>query len=109
MEQSFCTVYLGNFFNSPKLIGKLFQKGIYGIYGNETVRGNIKQMPKIINDKQMKRGDFEFSFSGNTMDCKWMDNRSALLLSSALEGMNDILSAQRRQKGFKDQVFDSLP
>ena len=109
MEQSFCTVYFDNCFNSPKLIGKLFQKGIYGIYGNETVRANRKQVPKIINDKQMKRGDFEFLFSGNTMDCKWMDNRSVLLLSSALEGMNDILSAQWREKGFKDQVFDPCP
>ena len=35
------------------------------------------------------------------MDCKWMDNRSVLLLSSALEGMNDILSVQRRENGSK--------
>ena len=35
------------------------------------------------------------------MACKWMDNRSVLLLSSALEGMNDILSVQRREKGSK--------
>ena len=31
LEQSFCTVYFDNFFNSPKVIEKLFQKGIYGI------------------------------------------------------------------------------
>ena len=31
LERSFCTVYFDNFFNSPKLIEKLFQKGIYGI------------------------------------------------------------------------------
>ena len=55
----------------------------------------------MINDKHMKRGDCEFLFSGNTMACKWMDNRSVLLLSSALEGMNDILSFQRREKGSK--------
>ena len=47
----------------------------------------------------MKRGDCEFLFSGNTMACKWMDNWSVLLLSSALERMNDILSVQRREKG----------
>ena len=58
-------------------------------------------MPKMIGDKQMKRGDCEFLFSGNTMACKWMDNRSVLLLSSALEGMNDILSVQRREKSSK--------
>ena len=31
LEQSFCIVYFDNFFNSQKLIEKLFQKGIYGI------------------------------------------------------------------------------
>ena len=31
LEQSFCTVYFDNFFNSPKLIETLFRKGIYVI------------------------------------------------------------------------------
>ena len=35
------------------------------------------------------------------MACKWMGIRSVLLLSSALEGMNEILSVQRREKGSK--------
>ena len=59
LERSFCTVYFDNFFNTPKLIEKLFQKSIYGI---GTVRANRKQMPKMIDDKQMKRGDCEFLF-----------------------------------------------
>ena len=96
LEQSFCTIYSDISFNSPKLIEKLFQKGIYD---TEKVRANRKQMLEMVNHKQMKRGDCEFLFSGNTMACKWMDNRSVLLLSSALEGMNDILSVQRREKG----------
>ena len=66
-------------------------------------------MPKMIDDKQMKRGDCEFLFSGNTMACKWMDNRSVLLLSSALEGMNDILSVQRREKGSKTKSSVPCP
>ena len=84
------------FFNSPKLIEKLFQKGIYGI---ETVWANIKQMSEMIDDKQMKRGDCEFLFSGNTVTSKLMDNQSVLLLSSALEEMNDILSVQGKENG----------
>ena len=96
LEQSFCTVYFGSFFNSPKLIEKLFQKDIYGI---GTVRADRKQMPKMIDNKQMKRGDCKFLFSGNTMASKRMGNRSVLLLSSALEEMNNILSVQRREKG----------
>ena len=35
------------------------------------------------------------------MACKWMDSRSVLLLSSALERMNHMLSVQRREKGLK--------
>ena len=58
-------------------------------------------MLKMIDDQQVKRGDCEFLFSGNKMACKWIDNRSVLLLSSALEGMNDILSVQSREKGSK--------
>ena len=98
LEQWFCTVYFDNFLNSPKLIEKLFQKDIYSV---GTVRANRKQMLNMINDKQTKRGDCEFLFSGNTMACKRMDTRSVLLLSYAFEGMNDILSVQRRQKHLK--------
>ena len=58
-------------------------------------------MSKMIDNKRMIRGDCEFLFSGNTMACKWIDNRSVLLSSSALEGMNDKLSVQRRKKGSK--------
>ena len=39
LEQLFCTVYFDNFFISPKLIEKLFQKDIFGI---GTVRANRK-------------------------------------------------------------------
>ena len=55
----------------------------------------------MIDRKQIKRGDCEFLFLGNTVTCKWMDNWSVLFLSSALEGMNDILLVQRREKGSK--------
>ena len=53
-------------------------------------------MSKMIDDKQMKREECEFLFSGNTMAYKWIDNPSVLLSSSSFEGMNDILSVQRR-------------
>ena len=63
----------------------------------------------MMGDKQMKRGDYEFLFSGNTMACKWMDNWSVLLLSSALEGMYDIFSVQRREKGSKIKFLVPCP
>ena len=55
-------------------------------------------MPKMIEDRQMKTGDCDFFFSGNTTACKWIDNQSVLSLSSTLEGMNDILSVEMREK-----------
>ena len=102
LKQSFCVVYFDNFFNSQKLTENLYQKCIYGI---ETVGANRQQMSKMIDNKQMKRGDCKYLFSGNTMACKWLDNRSVLLLSSALEGMNDMLSVQTREKGSKTKYL----
>ena len=66
-------------------------------------------MPKMIDDKLMKRGDRKFLFSGNTVACKWMGNRSVLLSLSALEGMNDILSVQRREKSSKTKSLVPRP
>ena len=66
-------------------------------------------MPKMIDDKQKKRGDCEFLFSDNTMACQWLDNQSVLLLSSVVAGMKDILSVQRRKKGSKTKSSVSCP
>ena len=106
LEGLFYTVYFDIFLNSPKLIEKVFQKGIYDI---GTVQTKRKEMPKMIDNKQMKMGDCEFAFSGNTMDCKWMDNRSVLLLLSTLEGMNDIFSVQKREKSSKTKSLVPCP
>ena len=44
------------------------------------------------------------------MACKWMDNQSVLLLSSAREeGMNEISSVQRREKGLKTKSSVPCP
>ena len=66
-------------------------------------------MPKIINDKQMKNRDCKLLFSGNTVSCKWMNSRSVLLLSSALGGINDILSIKRREMGLKTKFLVPCP
>ena len=64
LEGSFCTVYLDNFFNSPILIEKLFDKNIYAI---GTVRKNRKQLTKMLEDRKIKMGDCEFLYSKNVM------------------------------------------
>ena len=55
----------------------------------------------MIDNKQMKKGDCDFLFLGNAMACEWIANQPVLLLSRAIEKMNDILSVQRRKKGSK--------
>ena len=67
LEQSFYAVYFDDFFNNPKLMEKLFQKGIYGI---RTVPANRKQIPKVISNKQTKRGNSEFLFQV----IQWFEN-----------------------------------
>ena len=66
-------------------------------------------MPKMMDNKQIKGRNCEFLFSGNTMACKWMDDWSVLLLSSALEGMNGILSVQRGENGSKTKSLVPCP
>ena len=78
------------------MIEKLFGKNIYAI---GTARKNKKQMSKILEDKKINRSDCEFLYSKNMMACKLMGNRSVLLESTALEGMDDVPSVQRREKG----------
>ena len=43
------------------------------------------------------------------MAFKWTDNQSVLLLSFALEGKNDILSVQRREKSSKTKSSFPCP
>ena len=55
-------------------------------------------MPKMLEDKRMKRGNCEVLYSKNMMACKWMDNWHVLLVSTALEVMDGVSSVQRREK-----------
>ena len=48
-------------------------------------------------------------FSNKLMACKWMDNRSVLLLSTALEGLNDFSTVQQREKGYKSKSVFPCP
>ena len=84
LEQSFSAVYFDNFFNSPKLTEKLFQKGIYSIgtaHWIELWQSKWQKWSTISRSKGELVSSF---FLGNTMACKWMDNRPVLLSSSDL-------------------------
>ena len=93
LHNSYCTVYFDNFFNSPVLIEKLLDNGIYGV---GTVRSIRKHMPQMRSDKLMKRGDVEFKYSEKVVCCKWYDNKAVLLLGSNIDGMDACSSLQRQ-------------
>ena len=57
LENTHCMLYFDNFFNSPTLVEKLFDKGIYCL---GTVRSDRKNIAVMKKDKDMKRGDVDF-------------------------------------------------
>ena len=87
LNDTYCTLFFDNFFNSSSLVETLYQRGIYGI---STVRKDRKHMPSMVPDKAMKRGDHEFQYSDKAISCKWFDNRAGHLLGSNVEGFDAV-------------------
>ena len=83
LEKNYCIVNFDNFFNIPLLISKLFKKGLYGA---GTAQSGRRGMPALPSNKKMKRRDSDYQFSINVACCKWMDNRSLVMLFSNIEG-----------------------
>ena len=106
LVNSHCTVYFDNFFNSPSLIVKLFEKGLYGI---GTARKDRKGMPEMPNDKKMCRGDFEYQYSDKVGCCKWKDSRAVTMLFSNVQGMESTSNVLRRQKGSASKMQVACP
>ena len=85
LENSYCTVFFDNFFNSPSLITKLYDRGLFGV---GTARKNRVRMPKMVVDRKMRRGDHNYMYSDKVACCKWFDRRSVLMLFSNIKGMS---------------------
>ena len=85
LQNSHCMVFfVDNFFNSPWLTVKLYERGLYGI---GTAWKDRKRMPEMPFDRQIKRADFEYLYSDKIVCCKWLDRRSVAMLFSNAEGM----------------------
>jgi len=69
-------VYMDNYFSSYNLYEILKQNNIYAV---GTVNSNRKNLAKLLNDKKLSRGDFDWSTSNtNITMCKWKDKRNAV-------------------------------
>ena len=89
-------LYFDNFFNSPTLVEKLFDKEIYGLC---TVRSDRKNMDVMKRDKDIKRGDVDFQYANNVVTVKWFENHGVPMVGTCLEEYDKILTVSRRVKG----------
>ena len=64
LENTHCLLYFDNFFNSPTLVEKLFDKGIYYL---GTVKRVWKNMAIMKKDKDMKRVGIDFQYASNVV------------------------------------------
>ena len=97
-------LYFDNFFNSPTLVDKLFDRGIYCL---GTVRSDRKYMAIMKKDKDMKRGGTDFQYSNNVVAVKWFDNRGVKIVGTCLEEYNKVstvTTVTRRVKGQKTKI-----
>ena len=66
LQNKHCMAFFDNFFISPLLIVKLYQRGLYGIDTARIDRKGILEMPF---DRNMKRSDFENLCSSKVACC----------------------------------------
>ena len=55
LKNTYCHVFFDDFFNSPTLIQKLHDNGLYGL---DTVRSDSVNMLQMKKDKEMKRRNY---------------------------------------------------
>ena len=59
LKDTYCHVFFDNFFNSPTLIQKLHDNGLYGLGRARSDRIN---MPQVKKDKEVEQGDYQRKF-----------------------------------------------
>ena len=96
LENTHCMLYFDNFFNSPTLFEKLFDKGIYCL---GTIRSEQKNKAVLKNDNDMKRGDLDFQNANNVVPAKWFGNRGVTMIGTCLEECDKISTVSCRVKG----------
>lgn len=96
-------VYFDNYFTSVPLLSELQRDEIYAC---GTVNSNRKHLPIFLADKELQRGDFDFSVSnGGLTAIKWKDKRSVYLLSNYHDPK--VTSQVKRKK--RDGTSESVP
>lgn len=95
LENKAHKLFFDNYFTNVNLMNNLQEKKIYAC---GTVNSTRKYLPKFIPDKQMKRGQFDFSVSDKgLLAVKWKDKRSVHLLSN-YHKPNDVSYVKRKNR-----------
>ena len=106
LKDTYCHVFFDNIFNSPTLIQKLHDNGLYGLGTARSDRINKLQMKK---GKEMKQGDYQCKFYNHIACIKWYDNKSVMPLGSHLEEIISISAVERRLKGSSSKIPVNCP
>ena len=106
LKDTYCHVFFDNFFNSPTLIQKLHDHGLYCL---GTARSDRINMPQMKKDKELKRGDYQCKFYNHIACIKWYDNKSLMLLGSHLKEITSISTVQRRLKSSSPKIPVKCP
>ena len=75
-------LYFDNIFNSPALVEKVFDRGIYCL---SAVRSDRKNKTIMKKDNDTKRGDIDFQYANDVVAVKWFDNRKVIIVGTCLE------------------------
>lgn len=88
-------VVMDNFFTSYPLFFKLKEKDILAC---RTLNQARKHLPKLTDDKLLKRGEFDWSVSNHGISVyKWKDNKCVNSMSN-YHTPNETVSVQRKEK-----------
>ena len=101
LKNTHCMLYFDNFSNSPTLVEKPFDRGIYCL---GTVRSDRKNMAIMKKDIDMKWGDIDFQYGNNVVVVKWFDNCGVTMVGTCLEECNKVSTVTRRVKGQKSKI-----
>ena len=82
LENAQCMLYFDNIFNSPALVEKVFDRGIYCL---SAVRSDRKNKTIMKKDNDTKRGDIDFQYANDVVAVKWFDNRKVIIVGTCLE------------------------
>lgn len=96
-------MFFDNFFSSPQLMKDLLDKQLYAC---GTINSNRKHMPKFKDDKELKRGQYEwFSSNDGLTAVKWRDKRCVHLISN----YHDPLLTTSVKRNEKDGTSTQVP